>query len=284
MALFDAITDDMNDDSYSSISIAPEVNEILIGKGEEGPQMLSVEGEIQALTNENAMQMAKIARSKADEEVALVQAEEDIKMKAAEERIALLEKRTRDAEEAIRLDRARLDEVMEEKDRLVAESELTEKKLVDEMNLAVEAVTKDERDRSNMEIEQLRDEYNMSSETKTERIQLLRSSLRTANERRRRLEKERDVAKRNAEMAEIRVDRRYADEMNSLKLSLSERESEIRKMEALVKDNDGIIKDEREKLLAEIMWVLPYILAINACYPFIFDHHQLIRFSLSATH
>jgi hypothetical protein len=104
-----------------------------------------------------------------------------------------------------------------------------------------------------MEIEQLRDEYNMLSETKTERVRLLRSSLRTANERRRRLEKERDVAKRNAEMAELRVARRYSDEMNSLKLSLSERESEIRKMESLVMNNDSIIKDEREKLLAEIM-------------------------------
>ena len=284
MALFDAITDDMIDDSYSSMSIIPEVNEIVIGTEEEGPRLPSVDAEIQALTNENALEMTKIARSKADEEVALVKAEEDIKMKAAEEQIALLEKRTRDAEEAIRIDRAQLDEVMEEKNRLVAESELAEKKLVDEIDLAVSAVVKDERYRSNMEIEQLRDEYNMSAEAKTERVRLLRSSLRTANERRRRLEKERDVAKRNAEMAELRVGRRYDDEMNSLKLSLSERESEIRKMEDLVKDNDGIIKDERENLLAEIMWVLQYILAIEAFYPFLFCRHQLIRLSLSANH
>jgi len=284
MALFDAITDDMIDDSYSSMSIIPEVNEIVIGTEEEGPRLPSVDAEIQALMNENALEMAKIARSKADEEVALVKAEEDIKMKAAEEQIALLEKRTRDAEEAMRIDRARLHEVMEEKNRLVAESELAEKKLVDEIDLSVSAVVKDERYRSNMEIEQLRDEYNMSAEAKTERVRLLRSSLRTANERRRRLEKERDVAKRNAEMAELRVGRRYDDEMNSLKLSLSERESEIRKMEVLVKDNDGIIKDERENLLAEIMWVLQYILAIEAFYPFLFCRHQLIRLSLSANH
>jgi hypothetical protein len=284
MALFDAITDDKIDDSYSSMSVIPEVNEIVIGTEEEGPRLLSVDGKIQALTNENALEMAKIARSKADEEVALVKAEEDIKMKAAEEQISLLEKRTRDAEEAIRIDRARLDEVMEEKNRLVAESELAEKKLVNEIDLAVSAVVKDERNRSNMEIEQLRDEYNMSSVAKTERVRLLRSSLRTANERRRRLEKERDVAKRNAEMAELRVGRRYDDEMNSLKLSLSERETEIRKMEVLVKDNDGIIKDERENLLAEIMWVLQYILAIEAFYPFLFYRHRLIRLSLSANH
>jgi len=284
MALFDAITDDMIDDSSSSMSIIPEVNEIVIGTEEEGPRLLSVDGEIQALTNENALEMAKIARSKADEEVALVKADEGIKMKAAEEQIALLEKRTRAAEEAIRIDRARLDEVMEEKNRLVAESELAEKKLVDEIDSAVSAVVKDERYRSNMEIEQLRDEYNMSSVAKTERVRLLRSSLRTANERRRRLEKERDVAKRNAEMAELRVGRRYDDEMNSLKLSLSERESEIRKMEVLVKDNDGIIKDERENLLAEIMWVLQYFLAIEAFYPFLFCRHRLIRLSLSSTH
>jgi hypothetical protein len=77
--------------------------------------------------------------------------------------------------------------------------------------------------------------------------------LRSANDRKRRLERERDDARRRMESAEVRAGRLYAAEIDSLKISLAEKEGEIRRMERLVMENEVIVREERERLMAEIM-------------------------------
>ncbi|KAL3796359.1 hypothetical protein ACHAW5_001685 [Stephanodiscus triporus] len=158
--------------------------------------------------------------------------------------------------------RGGLEEALEANERLAAEYAYAarkcadaERRIVDEVNMASKAATEDERERSREVSRRLREEYEKSSEATSERVRRLRIALRSANDRKRRLKKERDDARRKLGSTEERVGRRYADEVDSLKRSLVEGEGKIRRMESLVMENDGIVREERERLMAEIMFL-----------------------------
>ena len=167
------------------------------------------------------------------------------------ETIASLEIRAKAAEDEILVDRARLEEALEAKERIAAEYAYAAGRCVDSERRRVEEV--DARERSRAEIKRLRDEHEASSDAASARVRRLRGALRSANDRKRRLERERDDARRRMESAEVRAGRRYAAEIDSLKISLSEKEGEIRRMERLVMENEDIVREERERLMAEIM-------------------------------
>lgn len=174
--------------------------------------------------------------------------------------IAALEMRAVAAEDEVSVERARLDEALEARERLGAEYAYAARKyvdlkrrLVDEVDVAAKVAAKDERKRSRAELKRLKDEHKKSLEATSQRVGRLRGSLRSANDRKRRLEKERDDARRKMDLTEKRVGQRYADEIVSLKRSLAEREGQIGRMERMLLENEGIAREERETLLADIM-------------------------------
>ena len=167
------------------------------------------------------------------------------------ETIASLEIRAKAAENEILVDRARLEEALEAKERIAAEYAYAAGRCVDSERRRVEEV--DVRDCSRAKMKRLRDEHEASSDAASARVRRLRGALRSANDRKRRLERERDDARRRMESAEVRAGRLYAAEIDSLKISLAEKEGEIRRMERLVMENEVIVREERERLMAEIM-------------------------------
>ncbi len=176
------------------------------------------------------------------------------------ETIASLEMRARAAEDEVRIDRARLEEALKAKEQFAAEYAYaarryvdSERRRVEEVDGAAKAAAESERERSRADLKRLRDEHEESSEAASARLRRLRGALRSANDRKRRLERERGDARRRMESTEVRVGRRYAAEIDSLKRSLAERESDIRRMECLVMEIEDIVREERERLMAEIM-------------------------------
>ena len=110
--------------------------------------------------------------------------------------------------------------------------------------------TKDEeKERSKANLQTLSDEYERLLSKKSKKIGQLRVALRTANQKKRRVERYAEKEKSTA-MKEFRG--KLNGEINALKGELKEKEEEIEGMRGKVKEAEAI-KEEREQLLAEMM-------------------------------
>ena len=107
----------------------------------------------------------------------------------------------------------------------------------------------EEREKSKYNLQTLSDEYEVLLSNKSKKIGELRMTLRSANVKKRHVERY-ATKEKNAAMKELRT--KLTSEINVLKDELKEREDEIEGMASVVKEAEDV-KEEREQLLAEIM-------------------------------
>jgi len=118
-----------------------------------------------------------------------------------------------------------------------------------DLEQVIQTTKDEEKERSKANLQTLSDEYERLLSKKSKKIGQLRVALRTANQKKRRVERYAEKEK-SAAMKELRS--KLNGEINALKGELKEREGEIEGMRGTVKEAEAI-KEEREQLLAEIM-------------------------------
>mmetsp|Transcript_36409 Transcript_36409/g.74247 ORF Transcript_36409/g.74247 Transcript_36409/m.74247 type:complete len:1356 (+) Transcript_36409:87-4154(+) len=115
----------------------------------------------------------------------------------------------------------------------------------------VAAATKEEKARSKDNLQRLSDEYEVLVSKKSKKIGELRTTLRSANVKRRQVERHARKDK-SAALKALRLE--MSTEINYLKSSLQEKEDAISKMGASVQ-GDGVAKEEKEQVFAELMFL-----------------------------
>jgi len=115
----------------------------------------------------------------------------------------------------------------------------------------VAAATKEEKARSKDNLQRLSDEYEVLVSKKSKKIGELRTTLRSANVKRRQVERHARKDK-SAALKALRLE--MSTEINYLKSSLQEKEDAISEMGASVQ-GDGVAKEEKEHLFAELMFL-----------------------------
>jgi len=115
----------------------------------------------------------------------------------------------------------------------------------------VAAATKEEKARSKDNLQRLSDEYEVLVSKKSKKIGELRTTLRSANVKRRQVERHARKDK-SAALKALRLE--MSTEINYLKSSLQEKEDAISKMGASVQGG-GVAKEEKEQVFAELMFL-----------------------------
>ena len=110
---------------------------------------------------------------------------------------------------------------------------------------ARESGREEERQRNKDNLQTLSDEYDALLERKQKKINTLRTTLRSANVRRRRLERSKDWDR-------LEIRKEVSKEVHSLKASLNEKEAKIRSLSLLVESSEKAL-EERDGLVADIM-------------------------------
>ena len=110
---------------------------------------------------------------------------------------------------------------------------------------ARESGREEERQRNKDNLQTLSDEYDALLERKQKKINTLRTTLRSANVRRRRLERSKDWDR-------LEIRKEVSKEVISLKASLNEKEAKIRSLSLLVESSEKAL-EERDGLVADIM-------------------------------
>ena len=115
----------------------------------------------------------------------------------------------------------------------------------------VRAATNEEKTRSKEDLQRLSDEYEVLLSNKSQKIGKLRTALRTANVKRRSVERNAHREK-SAALKALRLE--MTTEINSLKNSLQEKEDLIMTMSKSVQ-NAEVVKEEKERVYAELMFL-----------------------------
>ena len=118
-----------------------------------------------------------------------------------------------------------------------------------DLQQVIQTTKDEEKERSKANLQTFSDEYERLLSKKSKKIGQLRVALRSANQKKRRMERNAEKEKSVA-MKEFRG--KLNGEINALKGELKEKEEEIEGMRGKVKEAEAI-KEEREQLLAEIM-------------------------------